>query len=284
MRVIRSVTLLCGLAALLCGQGLPLEPRREGGSSVTGAFEGWFRNPDGTFTMLLGYFNRNQKQAVDIPIGPNNRIEPGAPDQGQPTHFEPGRAWGMFTIQVPADFGDKRLMWTLVVNGQTTAIPAALKTDYQVAPFTEASVGNTPPVLSFDEKGPSVQGPRPLSVERTAKVGIPLPLTAWISDDGKYTNVGGTRKPREGTPPVTARWVQYRGPARVTFKQERPPVEIVQAGVVDTKLTGKATTTATFSEPGEYVLNLSVSDYSGEGGSGFQCCWTTGKVKVSVTQ
>ena len=72
-------------------QSLPFEPAREAGNGVTGAFEGWFKNPDGTFSLLLGYYNRNQKQVVDLPIGPNNRIEPGGPDRGQPTHFLPGR-------------------------------------------------------------------------------------------------------------------------------------------------------------------------------------------------
>ena len=54
---------------------------------MTGAFEGWFPNQDGTFSLLVGYYNRNLREAVDIPIGPNNTIEPGGPDQGQPTHF-----------------------------------------------------------------------------------------------------------------------------------------------------------------------------------------------------
>jgi hypothetical protein len=38
----------------------------------------------------------------------------------------------------------------------------------------------------------------------------------------------------------------------------------------------------TFSEPGEYTLSVTANDYSGEGGSGFQCCWTTALVKVRV--
>jgi len=285
MRIESVAVLLCGLSIFVPSwvgaQGLPREPQREAGNSVTGAFEGWFRNPDGTFSLLLGYYNRNQKQEVDIPIGPNNRIEPGGPDQGQPTHFIPGRNWGLFAIKVPADFGEKRVTWTLTVNGQTTTVPAGLKTEYEVSPFTEASVGNTPPVLSFDEKGPSVQGPRGLGVERTAKVGTPLTLTAWITDDGKYTSNSGAR-PKVPPPPVTARWVQYRGPGSVTFGAERPPVVKTERGGVGIEFAAKSTTTATFSEPGEYMLNLTVNDYSGEGGSGFQCCWTTGKVKVTV--
>src|SRR2546423_7134019 len=133
------------------------EPRRGAGASVTGAFEGWYYNPDGTRSFLIGYYNRNQQQELDIPIGPNNHIEPGGPDVGQPTHFLTGRQWGMFVVKVPSDFGKNRITWTLAVNGKTTVIPASLHADYEIDPFTEAAVGNTPPVLRFDEKGPSVQ-------------------------------------------------------------------------------------------------------------------------------
>src|SRR5881628_3944863 len=75
----------CG--PLLLSQQLPFEPTHDIGQSVTGAYEGWFQNPDGTYSFLLGYFNRNQKQTLDIPVGPDNQIQPGGPDRGQPTHF-----------------------------------------------------------------------------------------------------------------------------------------------------------------------------------------------------
>ena len=78
---------------------LPLQPARDNGQSITGAFEGWYQNQDGSYTLLVGYFNRNVKQLVDIPVGPNNRIEPGGPDYGQPTHFESRRQWGVFAIR-----------------------------------------------------------------------------------------------------------------------------------------------------------------------------------------
>src|SRR6185369_16280830 len=137
-------TFLLASSSLMWGQSLPIEPAREAGNSVTGAFEGWFKNPDGTFSLLLGYYNRNQKQEIDLPIGPNNHIEPGGPDRGQPTHFLPGRGWGLFTVKVPADFGDGKITWTLIANGKTTVIPASLNVNYEIAPFIEASVGNTP--------------------------------------------------------------------------------------------------------------------------------------------
>src|SRR5204862_3577964 len=92
---------LCLGWALLRSQQLPLEPPHDSGQSIAGAFEGWFPNQDGSFSILLGYYNRNTKQELDIPPGPNKRIEPGGPDMGQPTHFLPGRQWGIFTIRAP---------------------------------------------------------------------------------------------------------------------------------------------------------------------------------------
>jgi hypothetical protein len=273
--------LLVAAAALALGQSLPSEPSRDSGASVTGAFEGWFKNPDGSFSLLLGYYNRNRKQEVDVPIGPNNALEPGGPDRGQPTHFLPGRGWGLFTVKVPADFGKNKITWTIVANNKTTLIPASLKAEWEISPFQEAAVGNTPPVLSFDEHGPSVQGPQGLMAQRTAKVGEALPLTVWVSDDAKFTS-SSSAKPKELGVPVTLKWVHYRGSGRVVFSNERPVVQKIERGDSPAPFSGTATTTATFSEPGEYVVLVTANDYSGEGGAGFQCCWTTGQVRVLV--
>jgi hypothetical protein len=266
---------------LAWGQALPMEPVHESGASVTGAFEGWFKNPDASYSLLLGYYNRNQKQELDIPIGPENRIEPGGPDRGQPTHFLPSRQWGLFVVKAPADFGENKITWTIVANGQTTIIPASLKPDYEISPFQEAAVGNTPPILGFLEQGPTVQGPQGLSVERTARVGNPLTLTVWVADDAKLTTTSGAR-PRNLGPPVTVTWSKYRGPGVVNFAKHKPEVLNAEHKAPNVPFSGKASTTATFSQPGEYVLHVTVNDYSGDGGSGFQCCWTNGMVMVSV--
>ncbi len=263
-------------------QTLPLEPQHESGDSITGAFEGWFQNPDGSYSLLLGYYNRNLKQELDIPIGPENKIEPGGPDRGQPTHFLTGRQWGMFAIKVPSDFGKSKITWTIVANGQTTIIPASLKPDYEISPFQEAAVGNSPPVLSFDEQQNSkVQGPQGLMVDRTAKAGVPFALTLWASDDAKMTTSSGA-PPRNITAPVSLHWSKYRGPGTVTFSKERPEIEKLEPKDPNLPFRGKSVTTATFSEPGQYILHVVANDYSGEGGGGFQCCWTTAEVRVSV--
>jgi hypothetical protein len=252
-----------------------MEPVHDSGQTVTGAFEGWFPNPDGSFSLLVGYFNRNLKEELDIPIGPNNRIEPGGPDHGQPTHFLSRRQWGVFTITVPKDFGSTKFTWTLVVNRQTTVIPISLDPLWEVSPFVEVGMGNTPPFISFEQGGPSIQGPRPLVTALTATSSKPFPLTVWVSDDAK--TFPGARPPN--LPPVTLTWSKFRGPGVVRFSPDRPAVEKIEGkGAYN----GKSATTVTFSEPGEYVLLVQANDWSGIGGRGFQCCWTNGQVSVSV--
>ena len=267
---------------LATGQQLP-EPRKQFGAGVTGAFEGWFVNKDGSRGFLVGYYNRNSQQTLDVPIGPDNRIEPGGPDMGQPTHFLSGRQYGMFVVPVPKTFGpDDRLTWTIVANGQTASIPLRLHPDYVIDPFTEIAVGNTPPAVRFEEKGPATQGPIAqvsAAPARTASTSSPMTLTLWATDDMKYTS--GTSAPLSTPrPPVVVRWSKYRGPGSVAFDKARPSVEKLAEG--SAPFNGKATTTATFSEPGEYVLHVIANDYSGDGGGGFVCCWTTAVMKVSV--
>lgn len=275
----QRLAIFLGLAcAALRAQQVTLEPPHDSGQSVTAAFEGWFANPDGTFSILFGYFNRNFKEELDIPIGPENRIEPGGPDQGQPTHFLPRRQWGVFTVTVPKDFGAKKLTWTLVANGKTTQVPAGLDPLWEVAPFKDAT-NNTPPYLGFAQSGPFANGPHGPSTALTAAVQTPLLLTIWVADDANV--IPGATRPR--TPAVVLSWSKYRGPGAVTFGSDKPAIETADVpapGVV--AFSGKASTTATFSEPGEYILRVVANDWSGEGGRGFQCCWSNAQVKVSV--
>jgi len=269
---------------LLSGQQIP-EPRKQFGGSATGAFEGWFTNQDGSRGFLVGYFNRNTQQELDIPIGPNNQIEPGGPDMGQPTHFLPGRQWGMFVVPVPKGFTPQdKFTWTLLVNGQVTTIPLRLNPDYVISPFSEIAVSNTPPVIRFEQNGPTIQGPVATLAKapsRTASLSAPLALTLWVTDDMKYTT--GTSAPlATPRPPVTLTWSKYRGPGAVTFDMAKPSVEKLPPGSDNAAFSGKATTSVKFGESGDYVLHVIANDYSGDGGGGFQCCWTTGLVKVSV--
>src|SRR5262249_8202998 len=150
----------------------------------------------------------------------NNRIEPGGPDQGQPTHFLTGRQWGVFTVTVPKDFGTKKLTWTLVANGQTTVIPMSLNPLWEVSPFIEAS-GNTPPFISFEEGSPGVQGPRGSSTTLTTTLPRPLTVTVWVADDARAPRAGPAVY---GGPAVTVTWSMLRGPGAVTFTDAKPAV------------------------------------------------------------
>jgi hypothetical protein len=255
---------------------LPLQPPRDFGQGITPAFEGWYQNQDGSYMLLVGYFNRNVKQTLDIPVGPDNRIEPGGPDHGQPTHFLPRRQWGVFTIKVPKDFGDKRYTWTIVANGQTNSIPVGLIKGYQVEPFKEMAQGNEPPRIQFDPKGPVFFGPPVgIALTLTGTVNQPVTLSAVATDGAaKDSAKDPDLNPLQlKQPPIAVVWTKYRGVGEVKFGNVRPPVE----------KDGKVTTTATFAQPGEYILRAQVNDRSGDGGGGFQCCWTNTHVKVTIT-
>ena len=268
------------LAAAFCNaqQQLRMEPAHESGQSVSPAFEGWFANPDGSFSILFGYFNRNMQQELDIPIGVENKMEPGGMDQGQPTHFMTRRQWGIFTVTVPKDFVGKKLTWTISANGVTTAIPASLDALWELAPFKDAS-GDTPPFVGFKPEGPFVQGPKGHTMNLTATVGSPLALPLFVADDASL--IPGAARPR--TPPVMLTWTKYRGPGKVTFSKEKPEVaEAEFTAPAKTTMHGKAETSVTFSQTGEYVLHVAANDWTGEGGRGFQCCWTNAQVKVRV--
>jgi hypothetical protein len=129
--------------------------------------------------------NRNQDQTFDVPIGPNNSVDPGGPDFGQPTHFEVGRNYGVFTLTVPKDFGTKRLTYTINVNNQPQTITLGLPNGYQVEPFMRSDTGNTPPVVKLDPKGPELKGPpRGVAQTLTATVGEPVTLTLYATDKG----------------------------------------------------------------------------------------------------
>ena len=275
----RHFALLLALGSVLAvpvvkaQQHLDSEPFHNSGESVTPAFEGWFHNPDGTYELMIGFYNRNLRQDVDVPIGPNNHIDPGGPDYGQPTHFFAGRGWGTFTITVPKDFGTKELFWTLNANGKSMSVPINLKDLWEISPYIDAT-NNTPPWLSFqsfDDNGPKIQGQKPLVTKKTAKVGVPLALDAWVADDLVLSP--GQQAPKN---PVTLRWNLFRAPdgaGPVKIENQRPQVEKTTAKNMPpkTQFVGKATTTVTFADPGEYTLYLAVNDASGEGGgAGFQ--------------
>lgn len=320
-KVAAAFLLLCsvGVAAQPARSPLALEPLGISGEAIFPAFEGWGPASDGETVLLLGYYNRNVDAPIDIPIGPNNRIEPGGPDYGQPTHFETGRQYGVFAIRVPGSFGTNKLTWTLTANGQVSTVSFWLNPKYFIDFFKHHANGNEPPVIRFAADGPMLQGPpRNFAKALSAAVGKPIELTLWVSDQpalvpdiedelaarnntagrpsadgrpdaGRVAVIGGdvigdsrnrapARAADDTRADITANWRVHRGAGAVAFSPATVP--LVTRG--DPKTVVQATTMATFSTPGEYVLRAQVNDSSGDGGSGLQCCWTTALVKVNV--
>ena len=262
------------------------------GQPVSPAYEGWWPNDDGSFTMFFGYMNSNWQEEFDIPVGPDNTIEPGGPDRGQPTHFYPRRNPFLFTIRVPKDFGAKELIWTLTTHGKTEKAYASLKSDYQIdKQVISTEVGgdfgslrdelrtNTAPQLKLDGEA-----------QRTIKVGEALSLTAYANDPDNLPARRQTRAPANAAaaaaalyrppssvvpssgPGLRFSWIVYRGAAsHVRFDPEQmktwtdtrayanspwsPPYLIPEPPPEN-----RWQVRATFAQPGTYVLRGVASD------------------------
>jgi hypothetical protein len=286
---------------------MPMEPIGNTNEAVFPAYEGWGESLDGScYYIVLGYRNRNRAQTIEIPVGPNNRIEPGGPDYGQPTVFESGRQTTVFAIKVPKDFGEKKLTWTLVANGQPAVVTFYLNPAYNMAFFREDANGNDAPKLALTADAPMLMGPSAGVVQSlSATVGEPLPLKAWASDappeqrnweaeikakarrpavvdpsqiavvDGRVIGPPRLSAP-ETVPDITLVWRKVRGPGTVTLAPGRVP--LVTGG--DGRRVVEAVTAATFSAPGEYVLRAEPVEID-DGFDGL-CCFTFANVKVTV--
>ena len=199
---------------------LPMGPARERGASITPAFEGWYKNDDGSFSLLIGYYNRNSKEPLTIPIGPNNKIEPGDPDQGQPTFFETGRQWGVFVIKVPKDFGEQgRSSGRITSNGETQSMPFTLNKGYPITPYKELGMLNEPPMLRFTADGPKVTGPPTSVAAQLHRHGRPAGRDHGVRDDVKERD----KEARRTWPRVS--FHKHRGPGDVKFDSARIAVD-----------------------------------------------------------
>ena len=251
--------------------------RHYSGENVAPVFEGWEKNPDGSFNLVFGYLNRNYEEEPEIPIGAANSFSPGPADRGQPTHFYPRRQQFMFKVRVPADFGKQELVWTLTRDGRTEKAVAHLALEWELTEivYSQNRAGlnrdsvtakpNLPPTITADSKTPIA-----------AVASTPVALSFSASDDGQPT-IPAPRTPnaaarRSGPPPepalinirqgpvqqqiikparqgLTVTWTLWRGSGTVTFN---PPTMVVKDG--------KATTEATFSRPGTYVIRAFADD------------------------
>ena len=254
------------------GQVIPLDQRsfneqvlRPSGQPVIPLYEGWYENADGTSDICFGYFNLNTDEAVDIPLGPNNFIEPKEFDGMQPTHFDRvpeanyRRHFCVFTVTVPRDFGQGRVVWTLGGRGEALSTPGKVIPPYVLDEPDAEARGVIAPVLKLEADGPQFRGRSGFTAAtRTVAAGDDLELTVWVDHPAPRSWVG---------------WSMHQGPAQVEFS--RAEIQVDQA-------TGSGTITARFSEPGEYLMRVQ-SIYSTTSFE-YHCCWTNGYVPVTVTR
>ena len=248
---------------------------RPSGQPAVPIFEGWYSKPDGSHDLCFGYHNLNTDEALDIPLGPDNYIEPARFDGVQPTHFDRAPTGGnlryycVFTVNVPEDFGNQDVVWTLKIDGQDYSVPGHITHfEYMIVDPDHRSLNSVAPLVRFLEPdGPEGRGRGGFwAGPMRAEVGDPLSLRIEVAEPE-------TTSPFSPFEMVTALWARHQGPGEVVFQHMDDAASMPQA-------TGLAMT-ATFSEPGNYVLR--VQAYEGRRAWQTHCCWTNAYVEVTVT-
>ena len=265
-----ALALILGASHEASAQADPQNYLFNSGQTIQPFFEGWAHNPDGSFEMHFGYLNRNYVEELHIPAGPGNRFESGGADQGQPTFFYPRVNHRVFSVTVPADFGDQELIWTVSVRDEAHQAIGWLQAEWEIDPVPARFLG----------EGQTANQAPTLVVDAASAIGLANPLTmmATVTDDGlpeprrrrggapvvlpTFEPVGPSlpinvpqiqsenrhRPTRTRVREVNLIWTQWRGPTGVTLELQGEPVD------------DSATVTATFQSPGEYVFRVQASD------------------------
>lgn len=296
-------------AALLFAGSAAAQLSYSSGQPTYPAYEGWMQRDDGSYDLMFGYMNDNWMEETDVPVGPNNSIEPGGPDQGQPTRFYPRRNRFVFTVHVPKDFGDKEVIWTLTAHGKTTKAYATLRTDYKLNNDIFTSETGA---IGAGTSNPEIRANKPPTLEaagdtvRSIRVKQELALTAHVTDDGipkprqsgafldraSASQVKDLRlvAPRQVTVgSATGLWVAcyvYRAPvgAKVHISPDQPKQwEDTRAGANSqwaplwqappAPAGNNWQASVSFDQPGEYILRWHASDGA---------LWKDQEIKVTV--
>ena len=261
------LVVLAALVLALGAGGLLAQTQFDRDQNVQPVFEGWERRADGSFNLVFGYLNRNYEERLSIPIGADNAFSLGEPDRGQPAFFYPRRQSFVFTVQVPADFGDRDLTWMVTRNGRTDTAVGSLWPVWEIdEAVVRANRGVGISGAYIDNTGPSIRVVG--DTNPTVMLPATLTLTVAAADDGnpgpnpEAAERRGDRRGRPGPDSqnrlnpwkaletgLAVTWLLHRGPAPVTFAPMAQPVS-----------DGEATTAATFREPGTYVLRAVADD------------------------
>ena len=273
-------------------QDYPLATRGMTGEEVAPMFNGWILNEDRSITMIFGFGNLNRTSDLDVPLGPNNKLEPAEFQGAQPTHFPvySRRGFvgiqerGAFAVTVPADMADTEVVWTLSSNGKTWSVPGrATSAAYEMSAAEMAS-GSLKPAIRFSMDGPESVDPAGIHAEpQVAKVGQPVTLSALMQDRGVRDLYAGNDRLYV---PLGTFWVMHQGPAKPEIEtaeisgRERAEKD---AGDPNKNEWTEVSTQVTFMEPGEYLMRLRVDNFEAPD-SQFDnvCCWSNAYFPVTV--
>ena len=202
------------------------------------AYDGFLKNPDGSYTLAFAYFSHNA-EVVTVPPGPDNSFNPSPVDRQQPTVFKPGH-WRFQCVMVVGPEFDGKMTWKLGYAGTATGTsermlqsnwnlvegaPELSRLDYAKVP--RGVCLNRPPNVRLLGRTA-----RKGEVTIDAKVAEELHLFGSVADEGL---------PRSGT--LVVAWRSVKGPGAVTFSNSTEP-----------------RTKASFAAPGLYELELSATD------------------------
>ena len=270
----------------------PLATRGASGESVAPMFNGWVDNGDGTATMIFGFANLNRDSVLDIPLGPDNQLEPAELNGAQPTHFPVYAYRGLVGIQERGAFAvtvpkDTEVVWTLNSAGRTYRVPGrAVSTAYEMS-NDERALGTLKPAIRFNPNCPESTTEEGIYAPRiTASVGQEVTLTAYVQDRGNRADYDVAQL----LFPLGTEWIMHQGPAEPDFEvakisgQERAE-RSGESGASGSNGWEQVSTRVTFPEAGDYVIRLRVDNFTAPD-SQFDnvCCWSNAYVPVTVTE
>lgn len=238
MKQTLATVLLIGLA--LSGEPWQAAPAAQRNQPIYPAYDGYVKNPDGSYTLSFAYFSHNA-EPVTIPPGRENTFAPAPGDRGQATTFLPGH-WRFQCVMVLGPDFDGHLVWTVTYGGTSTGTSQnMLISSYNLvegaAELKRIDYAHAPRGVCLNQ-APDVRvlGVRPAGRGQPPVVdvgaGEELDLFGSVHDEGL---------PRGAALDVS--WAKLSGPGNVRFSNAKEP-----------------RTLAFFDAPGLYELELTASD------------------------
>jgi hypothetical protein len=199
-------------------------------------YDGFVKNPDGSYTLSFAYFSHNAA-LVTIPPGAGNAFSPEPGDRLQPTVFKPGH-WRFQCVMVVGPELAATVRWSLSYAGTSTATSERMLQSNWNLVEGAAELGKidyaTAPRGVCLNRAPQV---RVLGV--TPRRGQVPALTATV---GEEFNLFGSAHD-EGLPrgkALVVGWKVLAGPGDVTFSNQaaaRTKLQFATAGTYELELT-----------------------------------------------